>query len=132
MLHAEDGLIAFTWWHYLTQDPTRPEWLARFPMVKAGCRAMDVMTAFGKQQLGLSLDYFMVAGASKRGWNTWLVGAVDSTGPFAGRVSAIVPIVLDAINFGAQPFLSCTSLLHMPRRVIHFAVSDAIISAFLF
>lgn len=33
-------------------------------------------------------------GASKRGWTTWLVGAVDTT-----RVMAIVPIVLDAINF---------------------------------
>ena len=33
-------------------------------------------------------------GASKRGWTTWLVGAVDPT-----RVMAIIPIVLDAINF---------------------------------
>lgn len=42
----------------------------------------------------LHLDYFTVSGASKRGWTTWLVGAVDPK-----RVVAIVPIVLDAINF---------------------------------
>jgi PhoPQ-activated pathogenicity-related protein len=35
-------------------------------------------------------------GASKRGWTTWLVGAVDPV-----RVKGIVPIVLDAINFVA-------------------------------
>ena len=45
---------------------------------------------------GSSLDYYSVAGASKRGWTTWLVGAVDPT-----RVVAIIPIVLDAINFVA-------------------------------
>lgn len=55
------------------------------------------MTAFVNQhlpQLGCSLDHYIVAGASKRGWTTWLVGAVDPV-----RVKAIVPIVLDAINF---------------------------------
>jgi len=44
--------------------------------------------------LGCQLDYYAVAGASKRGWTTWLVGAVDPN-----RVMAIVPVVLDAINF---------------------------------
>ena len=37
----------------------------------------------------------MLSGASKRGWTTWLVGAVDK------RVQALIPIVLDAINFVA-------------------------------
>lgn len=66
-------------------------------MVKASVRAMDAMKEFILQkrpELGCSLDYFTVAGASKRGWTTWLVGAVDPT-----RVMLIAPIVLDAINF---------------------------------
>lgn len=55
------------------------------------------MTEFCSKQLpelGLSLDYYIISGASKRGWTTWLVGAVDPK-----RVKAIIPIVLDAINF---------------------------------
>jgi PhoPQ-activated pathogenicity-related protein len=93
---SEDAIIAFTWDHFLN-DPSKPEWLVRFPMVKASLRAMDAMSEFVKQrrpELGVSLDYFTVAGASKRGWTTWLVGAVDPK-----RVQLIVPIVLDAINF---------------------------------
>ena len=68
-------------------------------MVKASMRAMDAMADFVKTALpqhNANLDSFVVAGASKRGWTTWLVGAVDQP-----RVKAIVPIVLDAINFVA-------------------------------
>lgn len=93
---SEDAIIAFTWDHFI-RDPTQPEWLVRFPMVKASVRAMDTMQAFIQQkrpELGATLDYFTVSGASKRGWTTWLVGAVDPA-----RVKIIVPIVLDAINF---------------------------------
>ncbi len=95
---TEDAIIAFTWDHFL-KDPSQPEWLLRFPMVKASLRAMDAMKEFVAiklPQLGAQLDYFAVSGASKRGWTTWLVGAVDPK-----RVMVIVPIVLDAINFVA-------------------------------
>jgi PhoPQ-activated pathogenicity-related protein len=98
MTRSEDAVIAFTWAHFLN-DPTQPNWLLRFPMVKASLRAMDTITAFVNQylpQLNCQLDYYMVAGGSKRGWTTWLVGAVDPL-----RVKVIVPIVLDAINFAA-------------------------------
>jgi PhoPQ-activated pathogenicity-related protein len=66
-------------------------------MVKASLRAMDTITEFVKvkrPELNTQLDYYAVAGASKRGWTTWDVGAVDPK-----RVMAIVPVVLDAINF---------------------------------
>ena len=43
--------------------------------------------------LGLSPTHHIVTGASKRGWATWLVGAVDP------RVMAIVPVVMDELNF---------------------------------
>jgi PhoPQ-activated pathogenicity-related protein len=66
-------------------------------MVKASVRAMDAITEFVSQKLpekNCQLDYYTIAGASKRGWTTWLTGVVDPA-----RVMAIVPIVLDAINF---------------------------------
>ena len=93
---SEDAITTYTWDHYLKETST-PEWLIYFPMVKASLRAMDTMTEFAAKQLqekGLQLDYYTAWGASKRGWTTWLVGAVDPN-----RVVAIVPIVLDAINF---------------------------------
>jgi len=93
---SEDAIIAYTWDHFL-KDPSKPEWLLRFPMVKASLRAMDAITEFTKQkrpELNTQLDYYIVSGASKRGWTTWDVGAVDPK-----RVVGIVPVVLDAINF---------------------------------
>ena len=93
---VEDAIIAFTWNHFLN-NPQDTEWLLRFPMVKGSLRAMDAMTEFVSKklpELETSLDYYVVAGASKRGWTTWDVGAVDPD-----RVVAIIPIVLDAINF---------------------------------
>lgn len=64
-------------------------------MTKASVRAMDAMQEFVAVQYPTqhwTLDWFTVLGASKRGWTTWLVGAVDK------RVSAIVPVVMDAIH----------------------------------
>ena len=93
---GEDAIIAFTWDHFL-KNPEDSQWLVRLPMVKAVLRAMDTMTEFIAKtypEEGYQLDYYTVAGASKRGWTTWLMGAVDPE-----RVVAIVPIVLDAVNF---------------------------------
>lgn len=95
---GEDAIIAFTWAHFL-DDPSQPEWLVRFPMVKASLRAMDATQEFIRTKhayLNANIDYFSVSGASKRGWTTWLVGAVDPD-----RVKLIAPVVLDAINFVA-------------------------------
>lgn len=89
---SEDDLVAYSRMQYIeTHDP---KWLVRLPMVKSGVRAMDAIEEFmaTEQGGGVDIDGFVVAGASKRGWTTWLVGVVDS------RVIAMVPLVIDALN----------------------------------
>ena len=89
---TEDDLVAYTWVKFLeTGDPT---WPARNPMVKGVVRAMDAVTEFMASEDGgkRKVDKYVVAGGSKRGWTTWLVGAVDK------RVVGIVPIVIDILN----------------------------------
>ena len=90
---SEDDLIAYTRIKYIeTHDET---WLvATSDGQRAGIRAMDAMQQFlatdeaGKQKI----ERFVVAGGSKRGWTTWLIGAMDK------RVRAIIPLVIDALN----------------------------------
>ena len=49
-----------------------PNILLQLPMTKATIKAMDAATEF-TQNLGVAkLKKFMVSGASKRGWITWL------------------------------------------------------------
>ena len=89
---TEDDLIAYSRVkHFTTKDDT---WLVRLAMVKSGVRAMDAIQEFLASEAGgkIKVDQFVVAGGSKRGWTTWLVGAVDR------RVVAIIPIVIDALN----------------------------------
>jgi PhoPQ-activated pathogenicity-related protein len=88
----EDDLICYTWVKFLeTGDAT---WPARNPMVKSVVRAMDAVTELMASDEGgkRAVDQYVVAGGSKRGWTTWLVGAVDK------RVVAIAPIVIDILN----------------------------------
>lgn len=93
---TEDDLIGYTWDQFLkTGDPT---WPARNPMVKSAVRAMDTITAVmaSEEGAGRVVDRFVVAGGSKRGWTTWLTGAVDD------RVVGIIPIVIDVLNADAS------------------------------
>jgi PhoPQ-activated pathogenicity-related protein len=79
-------------------DTGDPNWLPRLPMVKSAVRAMDAVTEFLATEEGgkTAVKKFVVAGGSKRGWTTWLTGAVDP------RVSAIIPIVIDVVNVRAS------------------------------
>ena len=45
------------------------------------------------QDIHSNPSQFIVAGGSKRGWTTWTTAAVDP------RVIAIIPVVLDELNF---------------------------------
>jgi PhoPQ-activated pathogenicity-related protein len=87
---TEDALISFTLHNYLNDHDFT--WPLLFPMTKSAVRAMDVVQKFTRKELKSKIDHFVVSGASKRGWTTWLTGAVDK------RVKAIGPMVIDVLN----------------------------------
>lgn len=92
---TEDALIVYTWLQFLkTRDES---WPLHFPMAKAVIKGMDVVQAFAKKQHWKPVTGFVVTGASKRGWTTWLVGASQDK-----RVLAIAPMVIDTLNLKKQ------------------------------
>ena len=90
----EDELLA----HSLSQalDTRDWTWPLLFPMVKSAVRALDSIAAVCMEEGRTGLGRFVVHGASKRGWTTWLTAVVDP------RVRAIVPEVYDNLNLFAQ------------------------------
>ncbi|RCS53018.1 PhoPQ-activated pathogenicity protein [Bremerella cremea] len=90
----EDEIIALTFDKYLKTGES--DWPLLLPMVKSAVRAMDAMQEFAAQKLDIKIDGFTVTGASKRGWTTWLVSAVDP------RVKGLAPMVIDTLNMEAQ------------------------------
>jgi len=97
---SEDNFIAYTWrWAYDNYtggagDDTPFEVVARMPMTKAAKRGLDTIAAFAAENVPGSdnIDKFMVMGASKRGWTTWSLAAVDQ------RVIAIAPLVYSLLK----------------------------------
>jgi PhoPQ-activated pathogenicity-related protein len=90
----EDALIAYTFDQYLKTGEA--DWPLLLPMVKSAVRGMDAIQEFAQQQWQLPVEKFTVAGASKRGWTTWLTGTVDP------RVVSLAPMVIDMLNFREQ------------------------------
>lgn len=91
----EDEIIAYGWRKFLEGGGKLEDtkWLARLPMTKAAVKSMDTMTDFTEKMEGVpTVEKFVVAGASKRGWTTWTSAVVDD------RVVAIAPAVIDVLN----------------------------------
>lgn len=94
---SEDAIIAYTFDKFLDNPDPNTDWPLLLPMVKSAVKAMDATQQFLQQQVPAdAVDKFVVTGASKRGWTTWLTAAIDN------RVVGIVPMVFDALNLGEQ------------------------------
>jgi PhoPQ-activated pathogenicity-related protein len=91
---VEDQIIAYTFEKYL--DGGGDDWPLLLPMTKSAVRAMDAVQDFCRKEWDFAVKNFTVTGASKRGWTTWLAGAVDP------RVTAIAPMVIDVLNMQDQ------------------------------
>lgn len=91
----EDALIAYTFERYLAEGD--PDWPLLLPMVRSAHAAMEALEALAPELWGTELRGFVVTGASKRGWTTYLAAA---TAP--EKVLGIAPIVFDFLNFPLQ------------------------------
>jgi PhoPQ-activated pathogenicity-related protein len=87
----EDALISYTLQQY--KNDGEADWPLLFPMVKSTLRAMDAVQEFSASRLNRNTADFFVAGASKRGWTTWLSAASGDS-----RIKAIGPMVIDMLN----------------------------------
>ena len=87
---TEDALISYTLHQF--QKDNDYSWPLLFPMTKSAVKAMDAVQEFADRNLGHKVARFVVSCASKRGWTTWLTGAMDP------RAVAIAPMVIDILN----------------------------------
>jgi PhoPQ-activated pathogenicity-related protein len=92
----EDALIAETFCRFLDCQGADESWPLLFPMVKTVVKAMDAIQEFARKEWQFEVKDFIVGGASKRGWTSWLTGAAEP------RVRAIIPMVIDVLNMKPQ------------------------------
>lgn len=91
----EDDLIAYTFRRYIEEGD--PDWPLLFPMVRSALAAMEVLEEVVKERWDVQFRGFVLSGASKRGWATYLSAAAVPE-----KVLGIVPLVFDILNIEAQ------------------------------
>ncbi|QDZ23870.1 PhoPQ-activated pathogenicity-related protein [Chloropicon primus] len=119
---TEDTLVAYAWRRYLdTKHAGDPNdrafrWPSQVPITKAVVRAMDATQEFLAtcEHCGMKQNVpqgWVIFGASKRGWASWLTAAVDK------RVIGVAPVVFDLLkmsdgfhmwwkNYGGMSFIA--------------------------
>ncbi len=91
----EGELMVYSLHQYL--DKKDDSWPVLFPMVKSAVKAMDLVQEFTKKRRNIEVSRFVVSGGSKRGWVSWMMGAIGDP-----RVVAIAPMVIDMLNMPTQ------------------------------
>lgn len=89
----EDDLIAHTFEEYMISGD--PEWPLLIPMVRSISCAIDVIAERSLERF----RKFIVGGASKRGWASWLAAQIGDP-----RIVGIVPVVYDNLHMPLQVF----------------------------
>ena len=87
----EDFLIAHTFEMFL--DGQGEDWPLLYPMTRAAASALDAVQEWSAGDI----SRFVVTGASKRGWTSWLLGAINDP-----RVIGIAPRLFDNLHFIRQ------------------------------
>lgn len=88
---VEDDLVAHSFVEFVRGG--RRDWPILLPMTAAVAAAMDAATGLAAGE-GFDVAGFVVGGASKRGWASWLAAAADD------RVLGLVPTVIDMLALG--------------------------------
>ena len=71
----------------------KSDWIQQLPMVKGSIKCIDSARDYLLKVQGIKIDQYVVSGASKRGWTTWLVAVARPK-----EVAAIIPIVIPVLN----------------------------------
>lgn len=91
----EDGIVAYTWMKFIENPQKYTYFPLQIPMSVAVSAAMDWSEETLKKEK-INIEKFIITGASKRGWATWLSALIDN------RIIAIIPVVIDILNAKQQ------------------------------